>query len=320
MTKALNDQRKEERAHSAYLQHQRQSHLNIMKRNQALMAEWEGKNIENWKKSMRDKKEMLARIKFFRELEVEKHKTSIRRIMKEAAEEMSGGIDAFEKNLARQGIDINARRDGEGGPQGPPPPVDFSTLNRVNIRHMQPTQMLGHFSAVATMNKIREKKNATDIARKERDKLRTKLQLEQDRAKATLEANKKEEALVEKYIASIKDEKSENFEGWRRGYNKTVEEKNRADVAIQREKELHKAIADIQAAQKEYFKEEEKKRKVDYSHKKLEYRGINMERKAEKRAAHTSTCKEITRSILDIALAVFDSREEQLEAAKQELG
>ena len=45
-----------------------------------------------------------------------------------------------------------------------------------------------------------------------------------------------------------------------------------------------------------------------------------MERKAERRAAHTTTCKEITRSILDIALAVFDSREEQLEAAKQELG
>ena len=104
---------------------------------------------------------------------------------------MTDGIDAFEKNLARQGIDINARRDGEG-PQGPPPPIDFATLNRVNIRHMQPTQMLGHFSAVATMNKIREKKNANDIARKERDKLRTKLQLEQDRAKANLEANKKE--------------------------------------------------------------------------------------------------------------------------------
>ena len=87
---------------------------------------------------------------------------------------MTDGIDAFEKNLARQGIDINARRDGQG-PQGPPPPIDFATLNRVNIRHMQPTQMLGHFSAVATMNKIREKKNANDIARKERDKLRTKL-------------------------------------------------------------------------------------------------------------------------------------------------
>ena len=72
------------------------------------MAEWEAKNIENWKQSMRDKKEMLARIKFFRELGVEKHKTNIRKIMKDAAEEMSGGIDAFEKNLARQGIDINA--------------------------------------------------------------------------------------------------------------------------------------------------------------------------------------------------------------------
>ncbi len=231
MTKALEEQREEERAHTGFLQSQRQSHLNIMKRNRELMDEWEAKNIDNWKKSMRDKRDMLARIKFFRELEVEKHKTSIRRIMKESASEVTNGIDAFEKNLARQGIDINARRDGESGPQGPPPPVDFSTLNRVNIRHMEPTAMLGHFSAVATMNKIREKKNVTDHARKERDKLRTKLQLEQDRAKAALEASKREEALVEKYIKAIEGEKQENFDSWRKAYNKSVETRNREDLA-----------------------------------------------------------------------------------------
>lgn len=65
------------------------------------MGEWERKNIENWKKSMRDKRAMLARLQHFRELEVEKHKTSIRRLMGEAASDMRDGIDAFEKNLAR---------------------------------------------------------------------------------------------------------------------------------------------------------------------------------------------------------------------------
>ena len=44
---------------------------------------------------MRDKRDMLARQKYFRELEVQKHKNNIKRLMTEANDEMIKGIDAF---------------------------------------------------------------------------------------------------------------------------------------------------------------------------------------------------------------------------------
>lgn len=91
--------------------------------------------------------------------------------------------------------------------------------------------MLGHFSAVATLNKIREKKKTHEHARKERDKLRTKLQLEQDRAKAALEAAKTEDAQVVKFLKGLRGQKQDNFLAWRAQHNDAVDTRNRAEKA-----------------------------------------------------------------------------------------
>jgi hypothetical protein len=83
----------------------------------------------------------------------------------EATTEMSGGIDEFERNLQKLGIEKNTNIQ--------------DALKKMEEKKGIPPGQIQNFSYAATMNKIKEKKSMLDFAVRERDRRRRKMVVDQ---------------------------------------------------------------------------------------------------------------------------------------------
>ena len=73
-------------------------------------------------------------------------------------------------------------------------------LKRMEEKKGVPPGQIQNFSYAATMNKIKEKKNISDFAGKERDRRRRKLVVDQANTQTNLELKKNEEQMIAKLL------------------------------------------------------------------------------------------------------------------------
>ena len=78
-----------------------------MNENKQFMNEWIDEGKKNWKVNQTKRQEAIARQKYFEDKEVEAYKNKLMKELDEATAEMGGGIDEFEKNLQKLGIEKN---------------------------------------------------------------------------------------------------------------------------------------------------------------------------------------------------------------------
>ena len=71
------------------------------------MNEWMDEGKKNWKANQTKRQDAIARQKYFEDKEVEAYKNKLMKELDEATREMGGGIDEFEKNLQKLGIEKN---------------------------------------------------------------------------------------------------------------------------------------------------------------------------------------------------------------------
>ena len=120
--------------------------------------------------------------------------------MNDATDDVVFGIDSFEKNLARIGIEnepnLEALEETKKQPQSKKP--------------------LGGFSFPATMIKIKEKKEKGDFARKERDRRQRKLKVVQAQTQEQVKLKTREEELFAKFTTKTKEETEESYLLWRK--------------------------------------------------------------------------------------------------------
>ena len=100
----------------------------------------------------------------------------------EATREMGGGIDEFEKNLQKLGIEKNTNIE--------------EAKKRMEEKKGVPPGQIQNFSYAASMNKIKEKKSLADFAAKERDRRRRKMIVDQSKTQSELDKKKNEEHLI----------------------------------------------------------------------------------------------------------------------------
>ena len=96
----------------------------------------------------------------------------------EATRDMMGGVDEFEKNLQKLGIEKNTNME--------------DAIKKMEEKKGVPPGQIQNFSYAATMNKIKEKKNMSDFAAKERDRRRRKLIVDQAKTQENLDTKKNE--------------------------------------------------------------------------------------------------------------------------------
>jgi hypothetical protein len=97
----------------------------------------------------------------------------------EATNELNGGIDEFERNLQKLGIEKNTNIE--------------DAIKRMEEKKGVPPGQIQNFSYAATMNKIKEKKNVSEFAAKERDRRRRKMVVDQSKTQTDLDRKKNEE-------------------------------------------------------------------------------------------------------------------------------
>lgn len=143
------------------------------------MKDWEKEGKANWRQNQQKKQAMLDRAKYFEDKEVTAYKTKLNKILDEATGDMMGGVDEYEKNLQKLGIEQNTNMQ--------------DAMKKMEEKKGVPPGQIQNFSYAATMNKIKEKKNMSDFAGKERDRRRRKLIVDQSKTQTELERKKNEE-------------------------------------------------------------------------------------------------------------------------------
>lgn len=105
--KAWEDQQKEHLLIQSLQQDIRQTSLKKMDENRQFMKEWEQEGAKNWKANQQKMSDLKVRQKYFEDKEVTAFKNKLGRELDHATRELVGGIDEFEKNLQKLGIEKN---------------------------------------------------------------------------------------------------------------------------------------------------------------------------------------------------------------------
>lgn len=199
--KAIREQQKEDELVHQLLMDRRQKQIEQLKENREFMEEWMRQGKKNWTANKRVTLERIRKEEILNKALTDKHINKIKQNMQDATDDVVGGIDNFEKNLARMGIENEAN------------------LDALDDSKKQPTvskKPLGGFSFPATMIKIQEKKIKGDLAREERDRRRRKLQVVQAQTQEQVKLKTREEELLAKFTSKTLEETQNSYLRWRK--------------------------------------------------------------------------------------------------------
>ena len=150
-------QQREKELHTQQ-QEERKTHLDALRSNHLFMQQWAAQGREHWKTNMQKLKAMKTHDLAVRTQVATKFKTSQLRYIDDNAADQMQGIEDFEKNLIRLGIDFNP--DSSTGPK-----------KKVNLAA----------EAAVTMARIREKSQQHSQALREKETRLNKMQFDQER-------------------------------------------------------------------------------------------------------------------------------------------
>jgi len=272
--------------------------------NKQFMMEWQSQGASQHGENMKARREEIKRCMSY-ELATRENR-SRRGVLKQdgARIDVEDSIDEFETTLRRLGKaeteDIPDEAVKERLSAAP-----TSTLEHMkNIeRSLPPFEEMGQ-SADGYIRSIKKKKAEEDISRKERDRRRRKVLLDQQSAQKELEARRKEEMLLEKLCRQSKEERKVAESLWECQLHKDILKENRKfrsrqeAAAEARDKEL-KAEAERGARQAAY--EEYQRRVEETVRRRDEYEAAEAQKEQD---CLYEECLEVMDGVLDLVARV----------------
>lgn len=288
--KAIRDQQKEDELVHHLLMDRRHRQIDMLKENKEFMEEWMKKGRKDWTKNKKVTLERIRKEEILEKALTDQHINRIKKNMDDATGDVVGGIDSFEKGLARMGIENEANLDALDDTKKQPP---------------QSKKPLGGFSFPATMIKIQEKKKKGDFARKERDRRRRKLQVVQAQTQEQVKQKTREEELLTKFTAKTLEETKDSYLLWRKSKCEELEKQNlmRKSEEAARKKEMK--LQSIKDAENRERDQVIKKYKNDCKIKARETKKQKLEKWFKKKEIHTFLCGDVMKSILGMLLPLL---------------
>lgn len=203
----------------------RKANIDKLQRNAGFMEEWLRKGIEDWKKNQTSKKEReREQLEFEFKITKKIEKITMTQISK-AENEVNSGIDEFENNLKRHGIDPDLPGSNQSSPS-----KTRMTANKSSNMFGRTNQMLtGTMGSLAIGGKAKERgSRMSEATRKERERRRGKLTkaLNNDILKE-MENKTMKEQYLERLKRKSKQEEELSYEIWRTEQYKNVVIENR---------------------------------------------------------------------------------------------
>lgn len=145
-----------------------------------------------------------------------------------------------------------------------------------------------------------------DFARKERDRRRRKMLVDQGKTQEKIESKKNEEALVEKLQKTSREEREEAYVDWRKKRCKEIVTNNRVykvnDFHSKKENELERVRQKEQENMQVLF---EARNKQTQEMKRIN-KEVRTDEKTQKKQKHREICSEIIDLMLDVSDEAFD--------------
>ena len=183
---AMTLQQKERALINSLQQEQRGDNRHKLTENKTFLREWEEEGRQNWKANQTRRREAIAKVRYFEDREVDLYKKKLGKELQVATAELNGGVNEFEKNLQKLGIEQNINMD--------------DAIKRMEEKKGIPPGQIQNFSYAATMNKIKETKKNADFAGKERERRRRKLMVDQANTQEKLDHTRNEDMLLERLL------------------------------------------------------------------------------------------------------------------------
>ena len=281
MQRAQYDEESEKNRDKQIRDDMRKIQLNKLQRNITFMEDWQSKGQKEWEKNQMIKKERELKDREFR-AKMEARREAKRLNAKDAQrEDVLSGIQEFEDNAHKLGINVD--RD---------PEQDLE-----NTKKFEQTNL----SVNATLIKLKDKSVQSELARKERDKRRRKMIVDQAKAQRDIEIKKKEQILIDKLAQQSKQENEIGYEVWRaqQGKHIIVENRKIRELKYQRKEDDQIAIAQSKEEHLLHQYKQEVKREIDF--KQLRQRELEIEHQSKNRKSNYSQCKEMLEYIYNIA-------------------
>lgn len=184
----------------------------------AFQEDWQQKGKQNHKKNIDVKKKREDADQKFKKTQFERTQNRQKILHDIQSNELFEGIQSFMKNLTKLGIKQEEESDSNEQDNG------YQEENPEFKKTKDPKSMA---SAAATLSRIKEQKAMRDWVRKERDKRRRKMIVDQSKIQRDIEVQKREEHIIEKLKQQSRQEKEIEYEIWRAMQCKFIIKNNR---------------------------------------------------------------------------------------------
>lgn len=178
----------------------RKAELNKLKRNAGFMEEWQSKGVKEWTKNIKLKKERETKQAEFQIKHQTKIETFAQDTKMQTINNVSNEIKIFEEKLTKQAV-------------SPKKTVVFDNVSPSKTQ--------------AKVNPILAKKTLTDKAKKERERRRSKMIVDQAHKQNEYESQTKEQEVIEKMQIKSRQELEMEYEEWRTEQCKNIIVENR---------------------------------------------------------------------------------------------
>lgn len=247
---------------------------------------FEQKGIENWKKNMIRKKKMEEKDLEFQLQEAEKFQNVVFNAIKKSENEVIKQIDKFENLLNN---------------------IENEEANEhLKFNKNQTTSLKVKESAAEKVNKITEKVMKNPLSKKERDRRRRKIIVEQSKAQLEIENMRREQQLISKLFKQSNQEKQLAFETYRVSQSKEIIIKNRY---LREEMYSIKNEMDIrfnEENQKEFLNLNRDKLEIILNKEEIRRKTLSVSLKQNLRSKNTDYCKNLVDMIIEITQEAYN--------------
>lgn len=286
--KAQKSIEEEKRQNAETIKKRIETHNNTMRENKEFMKNWTQQGLKNWYTNQQKANERIEKHQAFEETAINKYKTSIQKSKEFGAKEVREGIDTFERNLQKLGIDIQEQvideEEDNGSGQGK------------GKKKRQP------FSIVSAMTKIREKKTLADFARKEKDRRRRKTQVDQARTQTEIEKQYKEAEMLRRLQIDAAKMRADCYQKWREGECKILINSLAKEAELQRQKKTKQQMTEFIKEKEIENLELKKRKKTELIENRKKFAKAEREKKEKTRALTSKVMQQtIITQLLDLA-------------------
>lgn len=249
----------------------------------------EQNGIDDWKSNMLFKKEREKKDLDYQLKEAQKYQKQVHNSIKNCQNDLQKKIENFEfvlQNTSNQN-DVSTAQNSE---------------NEIKLKKFVKSSTISEKMKAD----ITEKIMLNPISRRERDRRRRKIIVEQGKAQLEIENKRREEHLTQKLKKQSNQERQLNYESWRVAQNKYIVQQDRRLRDLMYEERYEMEMNFIERNEEEFLKFHKDNFLKDIEKEEVKKKDMEVSLNEKRRTLNTNSCRKMVDLIVDIAEVILN--------------